>query len=76
MATAFSLLGAMLFAPVSWVEENMIGGNGQRSLKDVVMGWRGVEGVRMEKTGEVVVETGNGVVLERLVVVETVDGGM
>lgn len=60
-ATAFSVLGAVLGMPISWVEENVVGGNGQRRLRDVVMGWTGVE-------------KRNAVVVERVVVlVETED---
>ena len=38
VATAFCVLGALLLSPISWVEENMIGGNRERSVKDVIMG--------------------------------------
>ncbi|KAF6224322.1 hypothetical protein HO133_010899 [Letharia lupina] len=38
LATLFCVLGAGLFWPVSWVEQNMVGGNEQRSLVDVVKG--------------------------------------
>ncbi|KAL9120804.1 MAG: hypothetical protein Q9187_002639, partial [Circinaria calcarea] len=66
VATAFSVLGAVLGMPISWVEENVIGGNGQRRLRDVIMGWTGV--------GEANAEKRHGVVVERVVVlVETED---
>ena len=39
MATAACVIGAVLGSPISWVEENMLGGNAQRSLRDVAMGW-------------------------------------
>ena len=38
LATLLCVVGAGLFWPVSWVEQNMIGGNEQRSLVDVVKG--------------------------------------
>lgn len=38
LATLFCVVGAGLFWPVSWVEQNMVGGNEQRSLVDVVKG--------------------------------------
>ena len=38
LATLFCVLGAGLFWPVSWVEQNVVGGNEQRSLVDVVKG--------------------------------------
>ena len=37
-ATLLCVIGAGLFWPVSWVEQNMVGGNEQRSLVDVVKG--------------------------------------
>lgn len=38
VATGLCVLGAGLFWPVSWVEQNMVGGNEERSLRDVVKG--------------------------------------
>ena len=38
IATGFCVLGAVIFWPVSWVEQNMIGGNDERSIKDVLQG--------------------------------------
>ena len=38
LATLLCVVGAGLFWPVSWVEQNMVGGNEQRSLADVVKG--------------------------------------
>ncbi len=38
LATLLCVIGAGLFWPVSWVEQNMVGGNEQRSLVDVVKG--------------------------------------
>lgn len=38
LATLLCVVGAGLFWPVSWVEQNMVGGNEQRSLVDVVKG--------------------------------------
>ena len=38
VATAMCVLGAVVFSPMSWVEENVIGGNQERSVKDVLMG--------------------------------------
>lgn len=38
LATLFCVVGAGLGWPVSWVEQNMVGGNEQRSLGDVVKG--------------------------------------
>lgn len=38
LATLLCVLGAGLGWPVSWVEQNMVGGNEQRSLGYVVKG--------------------------------------
>ncbi|CAD6589431.1 MAG: hypothetical protein ASARMPREDX12_003767 [Alectoria sarmentosa] len=38
LATLLCVIGAGIFWPVSWVEQNMVGGNEQRSLVDVVKG--------------------------------------
>ena len=38
LATLVCVIGAGLLWPVSWVEQNMVGGNEQRSLVDVVKG--------------------------------------
>ncbi|KAL8689772.1 MAG: hypothetical protein Q9218_004627 [Villophora microphyllina] len=38
VATAFCILGAAIFWPVSWVEQNVIGGNSQKSIGDAVKG--------------------------------------
>ena len=38
VATGFCVLGALLGGPVSWVEENAVGGNKEKSLKEVIMG--------------------------------------
>lgn len=35
IATGFCVLGAYLLWPVSWVEQNVIGGNAERSLNEV-----------------------------------------
>ena len=37
-ATGLCVLGAALFWPISWLEQNVIGGNRQRSLVDAVNG--------------------------------------
>ncbi|MCJ1323311.1 hypothetical protein MMC15_008667 [Xylographa vitiligo] len=48
VATGLCVLGAGLLAPVSWVEENVVGGNRERGVREVVMGvggeWVGKEG--------------------------------
>lgn len=38
VATGFCVLGAVVFWPVSWVEQNVVGGNRDRTLVDVVKG--------------------------------------
>ncbi|KAL8663110.1 MAG: hypothetical protein Q9202_004147 [Teloschistes flavicans] len=38
VATAFCVLGAGLFWPVSWVEQNVIGGNSQKSIGEAARG--------------------------------------
>lgn len=38
VATGLCVLGCVVGAPVSWVEENVVGGNGERRLGDVVEG--------------------------------------
>jgi len=38
MATAACVLGTVLGAPVSWAEENVVGGNRERGIRDVVIG--------------------------------------
>ena len=38
LATLFCVIGAGLLWPVSWVEQNLVGGNEQRCLVDVVNG--------------------------------------
>ena len=38
IATALCVLGAFLFWPVSWIEQNVIGGNYVRSLREAVKG--------------------------------------
>lgn len=38
IATGFCVLGAIAFWPVSWVEQNMIGGNKERGFGEVVKG--------------------------------------
>lgn len=38
VATGLCVLGALLFWPVSWVEQNVVGGNDERSIKDAVTG--------------------------------------
>ena len=38
LATGFCVLGALVGWPVSWVEENVVGGNRDRGLVDVVSG--------------------------------------
>jgi len=37
VATGFCVLGAVVMWPVSWVEQNVIGGNNERSIKDVII---------------------------------------
>ena len=55
VATGLCVLGALLGAPVSWVEENVVGGNRERGVKEVVLG----EGGR-EQGGGSIVERGSG----------------
>ncbi|MCJ1246677.1 hypothetical protein MMC30_003886 [Trapelia coarctata] len=38
MATAACVVGMVLGTPVSWVEENMVGGNRERRVRDIVVG--------------------------------------
>ena len=38
LATGFCVLGSGVFWWVSWVEQNVVGGNEERSLVDVVKG--------------------------------------
>ena len=38
LATALCVLGAAVGWPVTWVEENVLGGNQERSLEEVVKG--------------------------------------
>jgi len=38
VATGLCVLGAVVFWPVSWVEQNVVGGNRERSLVDAVKG--------------------------------------
>ncbi|KAL8728748.1 MAG: hypothetical protein Q9181_005233 [Wetmoreana brouardii] len=38
LSTAICVVGAMIFWPVSWVEQNVIGGNKERSIGDAVRG--------------------------------------
>ena len=38
VATACCVLGAMVFWPISWVEQNVVGGNQERSVGEVVKG--------------------------------------
>jgi len=38
VATGFCVLGAAVMWPVSWVEQNVVGGNDERSVKEVIMG--------------------------------------
>lgn len=38
LATALCVLGAAIGWPVTWVEENVLGGNQERSLEEVVKG--------------------------------------
>jgi len=37
VATGFCVLGAAVMWPVSWVEQNVVGGNHERSMKEVIM---------------------------------------
>ena len=37
-ATVLCVLGAVVFWPISWVEQNVVGGNRERSLGDAVKG--------------------------------------
>lgn len=38
LSTGLCVLGAAVFWPVSWVEENVVGGNKERGLGDAVRG--------------------------------------
>jgi len=38
MATAACVVGTVLGTPISWVEENMVGGNRERRVQDIVVG--------------------------------------
>ncbi|CAF9905146.1 MAG: hypothetical protein HETSPECPRED_004892 [Heterodermia speciosa] len=38
IATGLCVLGAITFWPVSWIEQNVIGGNRERGFKEVVKG--------------------------------------
>ncbi|KAL9602639.1 MAG: hypothetical protein Q9179_002470 [Wetmoreana sp. 5 TL-2023] len=38
LSTAICVVGALVFWPVSWVEQNVIGGNKERSIGDAVIG--------------------------------------
>ena len=38
IATGLCILGAMIFWPVSWVEQNVIGGNRERSIGEAMKG--------------------------------------
>ena len=38
IATGLCVLGGMVFWPISWVEQNVVGGNRERSLVDAVKG--------------------------------------
>lgn len=38
MATAACVVGTVLGTPISWVEENMVGGNRERMVRDIVVG--------------------------------------
>ena len=38
IATAFCVLGALIFTPISWLEENVVGGNAERGINEVVNG--------------------------------------
>ena len=38
VATGLCVLGAMAGWPISWVEENVVGGNRERGLNDIVKG--------------------------------------
>ena len=38
VATACCVLGAMLLQPISWVEENVVGGNKERKVREAVLG--------------------------------------
>ncbi|KAL8775558.1 MAG: hypothetical protein Q9209_000054 [Squamulea sp. 1 TL-2023] len=38
IATVFCILGATMLWPISWVEQNVIGGNREKSLGDAVRG--------------------------------------
>ncbi|MCJ1381419.1 hypothetical protein MMC17_004529 [Xylographa soralifera] len=41
VATGLCVLGAGLLSPVSWVEENVVGGNRERGVREVVLGGGG-----------------------------------
>lgn len=38
LATAACVVGTVLGAPVSWAEENAVGGNRERAVRDVLIG--------------------------------------
>ncbi|MCJ1477448.1 hypothetical protein MMC13_006119 [Lambiella insularis] len=38
IATGFCVLGAILCSPISWMEENVVGGNQERGVKEIVLG--------------------------------------
>ena len=38
VATGFCVLGAVVMWPVSWVEQNVVGGNEERSVVDAITG--------------------------------------
>ena len=38
IATALCVLGAVVMWPVSWVEQNVVGGNDEKSIKDAIIG--------------------------------------
>lgn len=44
IATFFCVVGAIMLWPISWLEENVVGGNKERSIRDVV----GVEGYQAQ----------------------------
>ena len=38
VATGLCVLGSLVFWPISWVEQNVVGGNKERTLVDAVKG--------------------------------------
>ena len=38
VATGMCVLGAFILWPISWVEQNVVGGNDERSIKDALQG--------------------------------------